>query len=1017
MSKTAGDYNYGAMARHDGGRQPELVCGADELKGMLADLAQQFAESDRRHLDTLRDMQSRLETLGRGAEHVREQVPQHYASAFARIEDGVQSLADRVAKVSHEREIAKAAASLMHVPGASEGAAAAQPTAMMTGADVAVHVHAQAARPADKHDEPLVSPMAPTPSQAAAVKPASTVVHSVPGAPDEPWDQASANALAELYDSGIADMRPAAPHDASLVAAAPMAAPVVAVLPLVQAPPLEAAVPMDAMPAPAGTYTDQAWIAARFAEIARQIEQSAAVMRPDSSLAMLDERLGQLESRLGTALENVATRADVDGLRIVEAHMNELVMQFERTEQQLNRIDQVEQQLAAVAHHLSDERLTALFAQAMPPAAGPSEDDIEVVAMAVADRVASRLPAPMAAAANGVDQGSIADLKRIVESFAAGQRETEDHTSTMLDTMQQAMIRMLDRMDAIEAAGSSYPAAPANFAPVSSAPPQAAPSPAPHAASAQAAMSARPDQAAFAEAMAEVRANQAQMQPMMQPEPHVQLPAEPPAGRKGAAPAREDFRAAAVADARRAARKVAAQAADGPSLDADPVKMRRGAPAVQMSTPEPVHEEKVRSRTPLMVAGIALVAGVGLLAASVTLSRGGFFGGAQQTAEERSKLTIDNGGAEAGQAEEAVTGNGQKSIVPPSEFMPDGGTPRAAPAGAPKPGASVDPRTRLRVDTEAGAESAGTVVLPANAGEATRTAALQPGLGSNGLGIAVTPASTNSIPDHSDLARARQQRNLASLASQLAAVQANAPAVPASLIPDVGASLQQSEPLPPSELPPAFIGPISLRTAAQKGDPSAEFEVAARFAEGRGIAQDFKQAMTWYQRSAQRGFAPAQYRLGTLFERGIGTKADIARAKIWYGRAAEQGHVKAMHNLAVLNAGRDPSADYAAALQWFTAAAERGLADSQYNLGVLFESGLGLQRDYKQAYHWLSLAALGGDKDAGRRRDAIRGKLDEADLATVEAGVNAWRAKPTDSAINDARVAGEAWKSRQSVGR
>jgi localization factor PodJL len=218
-------------------------------------------------------------------------------------------------------------------------------------------------------------------------------------------------------------------------------------------------------------------------------------------------------------------------------------------------------------------------------------------------------------------------------------------------------------------------------------------------------------------------------------------------------------------------------------------------------------------------------------------------------------------------------------------------------------------------------------------------------------------------------------------------------------------------------MPPAQVGPTSLRIAAQKGDPSAEFEVAARFAEGRGIGQDFKQAQFWYQRSAQRGFAPAQYRLGTLFERGIGTKADVARAKIWYGRAAEQGHVKAMHNLAVLNAGREQSADYGTAVQWFTAAAERGLADSQFNLGVLYESGLGLPRDMKQAYHWLSLAARTGDKEAARRRDAVRMKLEEAEVAAADAAVNAWRAQAVDSQVNEPRAAGEAWKSRQAATR
>jgi localization factor PodJL len=388
-------------------------------------------------------------------------------------------------------------------------------------------------------------------------------------------------------------------------------------------------------------------------------------------------------------------------------------------------------------------------------------------------------------------------------------------------------------------------------------------------------------------------------------------------------------------------------------------------------------------------------------------------------------MSVDNGNAEVAE-EQGVTGKDK----PDANLSADGQKaltvtpPRAAPAATPlRPGASaVDPRGSVPGGSELATESAGNQQAVPGETVVVRHDASLNGPTNTPQGISVTQASS-TVLNNSDLARMRQQRNMASLANQLAAVQANAPTVPASLMPNGAAPAPQPDGIigetaqPPSELPPAFIGPNSLRNAAQKGDPSAEFEVAARFAEGRGIAQDFKQAIVWYQRSAQRGFAPAQYRLGTLFERGIGIKADPARAKIWYGRAAEQGHVKAMHNLAVLNAGRDQSADYAVALQWFTAAAERGLADSQYNLGVLYESGLGLERDLKQAYHWLSLAGRGGDKEAARRRDQIRMKLEEAEVAAADAAVEAWRAKPSDSSVNDARVAGEAWKSRQSVGR
>jgi localization factor PodJL len=215
------------------------------------------------------------------------------------------------------------------------------------------------------------------------------------------------------------------------------------------------------------------------------------------------------------------------------------------------------------------------------------------------------------------------------------------------------------------------------------------------------------------------------------------------------------------------------------------------------------------------------------------------------------------------------------------------------------------------------------------------------------------------------------------------------------------------------ELPPAAVGPMSLRLAAAKGDPSAQFQIGLRFAEGKGVARDLGQAAAWYQRAAAQGLAAAQYRLAALFERGLGVRQDTARARSWYTRAAEQGHVKAMHNLAVLSAGRDAATgDYASAAKWFEAAAERGLADSQYNLGVLNESGLGVPKNPLAAYKWYALAAGSGDKEAARRRDALRGKLDPAAVQTVDESVAAWRPQPVDAAINDPIMAGTAWQRR-----
>jgi localization factor PodJL len=195
----------------------------------------------------------------------------------------------------------------------------------------------------------------------------------------------------------------------------------------------------------------------------------------------------------------------------------------------------------------------------------------------------------------------------------------------------------------------------------------------------------------------------------------------------------------------------------------------------------------------------------------------------------------------------------------------------------------------------------------------------------------------------------------------------------------------------------AGAGPAALRHAAVNGDPAAQAELATRFAEGKGVPQDYRQAAAWYQRAASRGYAPAQFRLASFFERGIGIEPDLERARIWYQRAAEQGHARAMHNLAVLAIGQDPKlADYTSAAHWFAQAAERGLSDSQFNLGLLHESGRGVARDGSQAYKWYALAARSGDKEAARRLEAIRLRLTPGELEAAQDSVARWEAQPSN---------------------
>lgn len=211
-------------------------------------------------------------------------------------------------------------------------------------------------------------------------------------------------------------------------------------------------------------------------------------------------------------------------------------------------------------------------------------------------------------------------------------------------------------------------------------------------------------------------------------------------------------------------------------------------------------------------------------------------------------------------------------------------------------------------------------------------------------------------------------------------------------------------------LPPAAIGPMSLRSAAAKGDAKAQFEVANRYAKGHGVSRDYEKAWRWYHYSASKSFAPAQYMLAALYERGLGTDRDLEQAKAWYRRAAGLGNVKAMHNLAVMHTGRDGKpANYDKAGKWFAKAADFGLADSQFNLGILYENGLGVTKSSSEAYKWFALAANRGDTEAGKRRDLVKLKMEPAVLAKAKRTVSNWRAAPINKAANRIPNKKAAW--------
>ena len=211
--------------------------------------------------------------------------------------------------------------------------------------------------------------------------------------------------------------------------------------------------------------------------------------------------------------------------------------------------------------------------------------------------------------------------------------------------------------------------------------------------------------------------------------------------------------------------------------------------------------------------------------------------------------------------------------------------------------------------------------------------------------------------------------------------------------------------------------PQALRDGAAAGDSGAEFELALRLLDGRGVARDPHAAAQWFEQAATRGLPIAEYRLAALYEKGVGLTRDLPLAMGWYVKAATAGNARAMHNLAVMHAegsiGGKP--DYATAAEWFRKAGQFGVRDSQFNLGILYARGLGVPQDLGQSWLWFSLAAQQGDADAGHKRDDVAAKMDKPALDSANQALAAFKVSTPAPAGNEAPAPAGGWDNKPAA--
>ena len=95
--------------------------------------------------------------------------------------------------------------------------------------------------------------------------------------------------------------------------------------------------------------------------------------------------------------------------------------------------------------------------------------------------------------------------------------------------------------------------------------------------------------------------------------------------------------------------------------------------------------------------------------------------------------------------------------------------------------------------------------------------------------------------------------------------------------------------------------------SAEQGFAKAQFNLGLTYDNGRGVPQDYKEAVKWYRLSAEQGDASAQINLGSNYSNGQGVPQDYVLAHMWWNLSGSNVNKNAVKNRNIVEKKMSPS--------------------------------------------------------------------------------------------------------------
>ncbi len=193
-----------------------------------------------------------------------------------------------------------------------------------------------------------------------------------------------------------------------------------------------------------------------------------------------------------------------------------------------------------------------------------------------------------------------------------------------------------------------------------------------------------------------------------------------------------------------------------------------------------------------------------------------------------------------------------------------------------------------------------------------------------------------------------------------------------------------------------------LHTAAEAGDPEAQYVYAQVIAGHPRYRVYWSEALPWMTKAATAGLKEAQYQLGQSLLRGRGCKEDEQKAIEWLKLSAQQGYVDAQMTLATIMARTRDTQDKT--LFWLERAASAKDAGGRRRLAAFLASTpLEPARDPQRAF------ALAAELIRADQEDPLLFEI----RAAARAGLNEFSAAAADEKIAIKKAARLGWDTQE----